>query len=113
MPLVFVVERNSRFLVNTLARGSRFGSRNWADCFAITAAPRLGSSNVERLVAAMRWQSSYNADKSLGPSQLLFAVNPDFEELVLPLGGWMRGRGGNWRIMTDFGGSTTFRFATI
>ena len=39
----------------------------------------------------------YNADNSLGPSQLLFAVNPEFEELVLPLGDWK----GAWRQLAD------------
>ena len=42
----------------------------------------------------------YNADNSL--SSRLFAVNPEFEELVLPLGDW-KGCGGNWLIMTDLG----------
>ena len=39
----------------------------------------------------------YNADNSLGPSQLLFAVNPEFEELLLPLGDWK----GAWRQLAD------------
>ncbi len=39
----------------------------------------------------------FNADNSLGPSQLLFAVNPGFEELGLPLGNWQ----GSWRQLAD------------
>lgn len=39
----------------------------------------------------------YNADNSVGQCQLLFAVNPEFEELVAPLQHWK----GSWRQLAD------------
>lgn len=39
----------------------------------------------------------YNADRSQGDRQLLFAVNPDLEPLRLPLGNWE----GNWVQIAD------------